>query len=139
MSNPLQRFPLTQDQITRVMTRFYSAIRVHPELGPVFNGRIGTGTENWQEHEEKIGRFWRNALLREPVYHGNPMQVHLATPEIRDEHFPQWLALFDETLNAELPAETAQAWSALAHRIAQGFRIRISDARRPSGDVPFLG
>ena len=138
MSNPLQRFPITADEITRVMTKFYARIRVHPELGPVFNGILGHDRATWDTHEDKIAGFWRNALLREQSYSGNPMQVHLATPQILDAHFPLWLDLFDEVLTIELPAETAAAWSALAHRIARGFRMRMSEDRAPKGAPPLL-
>ncbi|WP_039017182.1 group III truncated hemoglobin [Halocynthiibacter namhaensis] len=138
MSNPLQRFPITPDEITRVMTRFYARIRLHPVLGPVFNGILGDDRAVWGEHEDKIAGFWRNALLREQSYSGNPMQVHLATPQILDEHFPLWLDLFEEVLTAELPPETAAAWGALAHRIARGFRMRMSEDRAPKDAPPQL-
>ncbi len=138
MSHTIQRFPITAEEITRVMTRFYTRIRVHPTLGPVFNGIIGIDKATWDEHEDKIAGFWRNALLREQSYSGNPMQVHLATPEILDEHFPLWLELFEEVLTTELEPQTAAAWGAMAHRIARGFRIRMSEARAPKNAPPQL-
>lgn len=75
---------------------------------------------DWPTHEEKIGRFWRNALLLQRCYDGNPMQAHIAAGNVKGEHFPVWLSLFDEVLNQELPQSLAQAWSALAHRVGRG-------------------
>lgn len=138
MSYPVRRFPITAEEIDRVMVKFYARIRVHPVLGPVFNGIIGTDKGEWAAHEDKIGGFWRNALLREQSYSGNPMQVHLDTPQILDEHFPLWLELFEEVLTSELQPETAAAWGAMAHRIARGFRIRMAEDRAPEGAPPQL-
>jgi len=49
----------------------------------------------------------------------------------RQEHFEPWLALFDETLRRSLPAETAAAWSALAHRIGASLTMGLILAEGP--------
>ena len=116
------RFPVTPAQIDRVVAVFYAAVRRHEVLGPVFGGHVA----NWPEHEEKIARFWRNAILSERAYDGNPMQVHRRAGDVLPDHFPLWLALFDETLRRTLPAESAAAWSALAHRIGAALRMGVT-------------
>ena len=132
------RFTITPAQIDRVMVSFYYRIRHHRVLGPVFTAHLGEDDAVWRAHEEKIGRFWKNAILREGGYQGRPMMVHRAAPDIHPDHFPQWLALFDDTAAAILPPETAAAWSALAHRLGDAFRMGVEDARRPAGAVPRL-
>ena len=129
------RFPITPDQIARVVAEFYAAIRVHPGLGPVFAAHV----TDWPAHEEKIAAFWRNAILLERGYDGNPMAKHIAAGDVRPAMFDPWLALFDSVLARELPPVTAAAWSALAHRIGRGLRIGVNDARRPGGQVPRFG
>lgn len=139
MSYTIQRFPITADEITRVMDKFYTRVRAHDVLGPIFDGHIGTDAALWDTHIAKIDGFWRNALLREDSYSGNPMQVHLESPDIKPEHFAPWLVLFDQVLIEELPDITAQAWSGMAHRIARGFRIRMGDqSAMMTGGVPNL-
>jgi hemoglobin len=76
--------------------------------------------------------FWRNAILMERTYSGNPMQAHLNAGNVRSEDFDDWLAEFDAVLTEVLPKVPAQAWSALAHRIGQGLRFGL-DAYAPSG------
>jgi hemoglobin len=115
------RFPITAPEIDRVVARFYAAVRAHPGIGPIF----ATHVTDWAPHEAKIARFWRNAILFERGYDGNPMQVHLRAGNVKAAHFGPWLALFDQVLAAELPTETAQAWSALAHRIGRGLRFGL--------------
>ncbi|MDP5307453.1 group III truncated hemoglobin [Paracoccus spongiarum] len=128
------RFDITEDQIDRVIAVFYGAVRRHEVLGPVFNRHIG----DWPAHEAKIARFWKKAILYQPGYDGNPMQVHMAAGDVRAQHFPIWLALFDETLRRCVPSQTAAGWSALAHRIGRGLRMGVEDLRQPAEGPPVL-
>ena len=107
------RFDVTPEQIDRVVATFYAAVRRHEVLGPIFARHV----TDWPAHEEKIAAFWRNAILYERSYDGNPMRVHMAAGDVRAEHFEPWLMLFDATLIRTLPQPQARAWSALAHRI----------------------
>ncbi|EPX80663.1 hypothetical protein thalar_00883 [Litoreibacter arenae DSM 19593] len=130
------RFDITPAQIDQVVTKFYAKVRTDPVIGPVFAAHVPA--DGWPEHEEKIARFWRNAILRERSYDGNPMQKHMAARDVKGEHFPHWLYLFDTTLAAELPRDTARAFSALAHRIARGLRMGVEDLRAPANAPPSL-
>jgi hemoglobin len=128
----LARFPITPDQIDQVVRRFYAGVRAHPKLGPVFAAHV----TDWPPHEEKISRFWRNAILFERSYDGNPMTVHKAAGNVRPGMFDDWLALFDATLTEVLPNETAQQWSALAHRIGRGLRYGLLETGAGHGQAP---
>ncbi|MBK4216280.1 group III truncated hemoglobin [Paracoccus caeni] len=128
------RFPITEDQIDRIVATFYARIRRHDILGPVFANHV----TDWPEHEAKIARFWRKAILGQPAYDGNPMQVHRAAGDVKPEHFAHWLALFDDTLTKSLPEHQAASWSALAHRIGRGLRLGVEEDTRPTGAPPSL-
>lgn len=118
------RFSITSQQIDRVVQVFYAAVRRHEVLGPVFAAHV----TDWPAHEAKIAAFWRNAILYERGYDGNPMRVHMQAGDVRPAHFDDWLMLFHATLLRELPRETATAWSALAHRIGAGLRMGLQDS-----------
>ncbi|MDE3121551.1 MAG: group III truncated hemoglobin [Paracoccaceae bacterium] len=132
------RFFVTHDEVDRVMTSFYWRIRHHRVLGPVFIAHIGTDDAAWGAHQDKIGRFWKNAILREGGYEGRPMMVHRNAADILPEHFPLWLALFEDTARAILRPEAAEAWIAMAHRLGSAFRMGVEDARRPAHEAPRL-
>jgi hemoglobin len=117
------RFAVTAEQIDQVVTDFYAAARHHPGLGPIFGAHV----TDWPEHEAKIAGFWRNAILFERSYDGNPMQAHRAAGNVKGPMFDIWLGLFDSVLNRNLPQDTAAAWSALAHRIGRGLRMGLAD------------
>lgn len=127
MSLP-SRFPITAAQIDQVVSRFYTEIRSDADLAPIFAAHV----TDWPAHEAKIARFWRNAILFERDYDGNPMQVHMSAGNVVPSHFSIWLGLFDSVLFAELPDTIAQAWSTLAHRIGRGLRFGL-ETYTPSG------
>jgi len=136
MTHPFQLFDITADEIDRVVAVFYARIRQHPELGPVFCAHIQG--EAWRPHEAKIAAFWRNAILKERSYSGNPMQVHMLAGNVKPAHFATWLALFDEVLAAELPETTARSFSALAHRIGRGLKLGLEQVQLPKDQPPIL-
>ncbi len=132
------RFPITPAQIDEVVTRFYARVRQHEVLSPVFFASIPDEAPRWERHEAKIARFWRNAILHERSYSGNPQHMHSMRPMIKPEHFAIWLGVFDEVLDEVLPAETAASWSALAHRIGAGLRMGVVANQARAGGVPRL-
>lgn len=130
---PAPRVEITAAEINAVVAMFYDAVRHHPGLGPVF----ATHVADWPAHEEKIARFWRNAILHERSYDGNPLAVHRDAGNVRPGMFEVWLGLFESVLKRNLTAEQAQAWSELAHRIGRGLRAGMVE--RPEKDgVPIL-
>lgn len=124
------RFDITADEIDRVVGEFYAVIRTHPGLGPVFAAHV----HDWPAHEAKIARFWRNAILFERSYDGNPLVVHQAAGDVRPGMFEPWLALFDAVLARNLRPDQAAAWSELAHRIGRGLRAGVTPRTAP--DAP---
>lgn len=128
------RFEITEDEIERVVAAFYARVRGHHMLGPIFGGHIS----DWVEHEAKIARFWKGAILHKPGYEGSPMMAHRRAGDVEGGHFPVWLGLFDDTLRTELDPLQAAGWSALAHRIGQGLRMGVEDMGRAKTEVPKL-
>ena len=134
----LARLSVTEAEIDRVVARFYSLVRQHPVLGPIFRQSLTDSDALWRAHEAQIGRFWRNALLRQREYDGNPMMIHAGVMATKPEHFGIWLGLFDKVLTTELDPKTAAGWSALAHRIGDGLRLGLGPARARFEGVPDL-
>jgi hemoglobin len=115
------RVDVSAVQIADVVAAFYARVRRDPQLAPVFAAHV----DDWPAHEAKIASFWRNALLYERVYDGNPMQKHMAAGNVSPQHFGQWLAHFDAVLHESLSTDIADAWSLLAHRIGHGLRFGL--------------
>jgi hemoglobin len=128
------KFPITRDEIARVVAVFYASVRQHPGLGPIFAVHV----EDWPAHEERVVRFWANAILGERDYDGSPMVAHTNAGNVRPGMFDSWLRLFDLTLRLELMPEQAAAWSALAHRIGRSLRAGVTERHHGPGGIPNL-
>ncbi|THD72889.1 group III truncated hemoglobin [Thalassobius vesicularis] len=128
------KFDITRDEIARVVHAFYAMVRDHPGLGPVFAAHV----TDWPKHEEKIIRFWANAILYERDYSGNPMAAHQDAGNVRPGMFAPWLGLFDLVLRMELRPDQAAAWSELAHRIGRSLRAGVVEKVHGADGIPRL-
>src|ERR1700761_314387 len=86
---------LAIDDIKLLVDTFYGHIRENELLEPIFEQRI---QGNWPVHLEKMYRFWQTVLLEEHTYFGSPFLPHAQMP-VDAEHFKEWLALFNATVN----------------------------------------
>ena len=114
MSQIAPRFAITSDDIDTVMRRFYRLIRADAALGPIFAAHV----TDWPEHEAKIARFWKKAILHEDSYSGNPMMTHMGVAEGQE-----W-----EPMATVSDAAGFQAYLDQVPFFAKGAR-RYSDAR----------
>ena len=131
---PPRAFPRRLHRSTRRSHAFYARVRTDALLGPVFANHV----DNWPAHEAKIAAFWRNAILYERSYDGNPQRVHIERPDVRPELFAHWLDLFEEVATQTLPPDTATPWVALARRIGVGMKAGVQSARQPKDAPPVL-
>ena len=108
--------------IKLLVDTFYSRIRQHALLGPVFATRIAD--DNWQPHLEKMYRFWGTLLLYTQEYSGSPFDKHIGLM-IGAEHFKEWLALFDDTVDSLFKGDVANIAKERAHNIALTFEYKL--------------
>lgn len=127
--------PLTTDQIAELVQRFYAKVRMHPQIGPVFNAAI----EDWDAHLQTLTQFWSSVALKTATYRGNPMAAHRGHP-IQAAHFDAWLALWRETTAQVLAPEHAALLVDYAERIGTSLRYGLGlEGHRRALDLPVLG
>ncbi|ESQ85853.1 hypothetical protein AEAC466_01355 [Asticcacaulis sp. AC466] len=108
--------------ISRLVDEFYDRVRLHPHLGPVFNGAV----EDWPEHLAKLKQFWESVALNAGVYSGRPMQAHLKVRTIEAAHFGEWLYMFEQTLRDIAPGEAAVEYFMIrASRIGESLKLGL--------------
>lgn len=83
------------DDVKLMVNTFYERIQKNDVLGPIFEERIGG---RWEEHLEKMYRFWQTILFSEHTYHGAPFPPH-ATMPINESHFVIWVKNWTTTVD----------------------------------------
>lgn len=120
------RAAVFEQDIRTMVETFYDRVRRDPDLGPVFEPRIG---DAWPEHLDRMVDFWSSVLLGTRRFHGNPLARHRAIPELRSEHFDRWLELFAEVLDEVYPEHVA------ADILGRARRMRLVLDPGPSPDA----
>ncbi len=141
LESALPAASITEDDIRRLVHRFYAKVRQDETLGPIFNARVA----DWDHHLALLCDFWSSLLLGTRRFKGAPIPAHARIPDLSWPLFQRWLALFHAT-TAELghPALQANA-DALADRIAaklwsvwqQRAAIPSLPADLPDGVAPY--
>ncbi len=113
--------------VSELVDTFYSHVRGHDVLGPIF----GQNIENWEVHLPKMKAFWASVALGVSGYSGRPMPAHLKLRnEVNAEHFSEWLSLFRATLGELSSDEEVVAYFMVrAERIAQALQNAMFSER----------
>ncbi|MEZ5306271.1 MAG: group III truncated hemoglobin [Pyrinomonadaceae bacterium] len=123
ITSPTQ-LPDIQDRedITRLLEDFYKRATADDEIGHHF---ISLDLES---HIPVIANFWEKILLGNPVYFGNPFDVHKRIHErspITAQHFNRWVTIFRETLDSLFSGQVADLAKERAGMIANSLSMRI--------------
>lgn len=121
----------TRAEIQQLVNDFYAQIRLHPELGPIFQAHI----HDWPKHLNVMVEFWSSILLKTGSFSGSPMVKHAALPQLSSHLFEQWLELFKKTCDELSNRNMADAAWLFAQRIARslwmGYQIQQQPERNP--------
>jgi hemoglobin len=113
--------------IALLLRHFYSDVRQHGLLGPVFNRQI----DDWPAHLEKIGSFWARLTGGPSAYAGGMPAKHFNLG-IEPQHFTAWLQLWSFNCRSYLKESEAQEMILLAQEIGQ--RLKSMVCPEPAAD-----
>ena len=121
----------SQKDVELLVHTFYKRVREHPEIGRFFNETI----KDWDEHLEKLTKFWMANLFQEPGFQGNPMKAHIEVDQsfgnsIEQAHFGHWLQLWFSTIDSLFTGEKATMAKERARNIAHITFMKIFQARK---------
>ncbi|MEQ9490571.1 MAG: group III truncated hemoglobin [Alphaproteobacteria bacterium] len=121
-----QAIGIDESLISRLVERFYDAVRHDDLLGPVFNSHI----DDWASHLARMKDFWASMTLESGRYHGNPMLKHIAIGTLGPTHFDRWLEIWNRIVEEVAPTEdAAEAFRSSAKRIAASLLMAIQVQR----------
>lgn len=120
-----------RSDISLLVRTFYSKIRKHSELGPIFEQVV----TDWEEHFELLTDFWETQLFLKRKYHGNPVTAHQEVDKkvnytVTSEHFGLWLNLWFETLDELFEGETSWIAKNRAQKMSTMLFMKIFEARK---------
>ncbi len=123
----------SRKEVDFLVRQFYSKVREHERLGPVFEHVI----QDWPSHLIHLGDFWEMILLRTGPGAGqfNPTKVHQEVDFkvehiIEQAHFGNWLELWFETIERYFEGPNADYAKEHARRMAHMLFMRIWEARQ---------
>jgi hemoglobin len=116
--------------IRLLVETFYSKIRKHETLGPMFNTII----TDWESHFVLLTDFWETQLFLKRKYRGNPVTAHQEVDEkvnnsITSEHFGLWLNLWFATIDELFEGETAWIAKNRAQKMSTMLFMKIYEHR----------
>ncbi len=131
--NPIQQqLPDVTDrsQLFFIVTTFYDAVRVDPEIGPIFNAAI----PDWEPHLQKITDFWATHLFGDKNYNGNPVLVHQQLDQQLEEsitphHFGTWMFHWLHAINSHFAGPNAEILKDKARKIQTILYMKIFQYR----------
>lgn len=114
--------PVPEAMIDTLVRSFYSEIQEHPNLGPIFKKAI---PGDWEPHLKTMVSFWSSVMNTTGRYKGQPVPKHVALTGVEQEHFDQWLTLFEDTAIEICGAGYAAMFMVRAKRIAQSLKFAM--------------
>lgn len=121
-----------RDTLANLLRHFYSDIRQHNLVGPIFNPRI----QDWPAHLETIGSFWARLTGGPSNYSGGMPAKHFSLG-LNASHFQAWLQLWEFNCRAHLKTPEAQEMINLAHEIGRRLKAIVGAAELKLSDFKF--
>ncbi|MBB5375022.1 hemoglobin [Deinococcus metalli] len=105
------------DALRRVVAAFYARARQDAVIGPIFAAHV----HDWDAHVDRVTAFWSTVLGGGAQWRGHLGGAH-AGLGLRSAHVERWLALWSQTVHAELAPDTAARLDARARVMARRLR-----------------
>jgi hemoglobin len=113
---------LDDERLEAVVHAFYARVRRDDMLGPLFNAAV----DDWDEHLDRLSRFWSSVMLTSGRYKGNPMATHRRhAGAIEPAMFDRWLELWRDVTDELVPPPAAAALQAKADHIAESLKLGL--------------
>ncbi len=122
-----------REDIDHLVRQFYLQAIPDPVIGHFFTEVMQLDLAS---HLPRIANFWEAMLLKNPVYSGTPMQVHISLNDkspMTAEHFARWVELWSATVdslfNGPVAALAKDRAKLVARSIALGIGQPVANGR----------
>ncbi len=111
--------------LDRLIRLFYDKLLTDEFMKPIFLDVIEI---DFESHFSILVDFWDNVLFHSGVYHRNAMLPHIELHKqypFKKEHFVQWLALFNDSIDELFLGENANNAKKSAFSIATIMEMKL--------------
>lgn len=121
-----------REDVYQLVSIFYKKIKKDTLLGPIFKDNIPVS--DWENHIEKLTRFWVTCLFGIPEFKGNPVKKHIKVDgsinnQLDQTHFGRWLFLWYTTIDSMFNCSLSLRAKYMARNIAETQQIIIINNR----------
>lgn len=117
------------NDIKLLVDTFYNNARKDKTLGPIFDKYLA---DHWEEHFEKLYRFWQTVILKEMTYYGQPVPVHFSMG-LHSTEFEIWVSLWQNTVSELFEGKKAERAKLRGRTMADSFMRKIKKhSQKPS-------
>lgn len=109
------------EDVQLLVNTFYQNVLEDSLLAPIFIQHL---EGKWEEHHEKLARFWHTVLFREMRYYGRPQDTHEKL-EVAREHFDRWIEIWKLTVDSLYEGEIAEKAKYRGTTMADSFFKRL--------------
>ena len=109
------------DDVKVLVDCFYQNVLNDDLLAPVFSKHL---VGKWDEHHEKLYRFWQTVLFKEMMYYGRPQHTHEKL-ELTQAHFDHWVSTWHKTVDLLFSGKVAERAKYRGKTMADSFFKRL--------------
>lgn len=115
----------TRQDLEKLLNEFYAIAMQDEQIGHHFRDL------DLKTHLPVIINFWEKVLFGNPVYFGNPLQIHYQLYEkspLKPEHFRRWIEIFNQTVDENFVGTQAENAKLRAKMIAHSLNQRLNES-----------
>ena len=122
---------ITLDNIETLVGLFYEKAMLDKDIGDFFILELGDDltNEDWVEHIGRLVDFWGTIFLEDRLYKSDPYGPHFTILGLEEEHFKQWMKLFNETADEIYVPHIAKKFKDEGLHYSKDFMHRLNEAR----------
>ncbi len=109
------------EDIKLLVDTFYATVVKNNDLGDIFNEHL---EGKWDEHHEKLYRFWQTVVLKEMTYYGQPVPSHFGL-QLSKSHFDEWNRVWSSVVDELFEGENAERAKLRGRTMSEAFMGKI--------------
>ena len=110
------------EDIKKLVDTFYATVVKDKDIGHIFSEHLDG---KWQEHHEKLYRFWQTVVLKKMTYYGQPFPLHFGM-NLNKSDFDTWNRVWSAVVDELFEGPKAERAKLRGRTMSDVFLSKIS-------------